>query len=304
VTGPVETITAVAAENETVAGMVEDADTDGDGVPDRNLDEIYDAVYDADPAAASATIHRDGGEYRSLRLSVALSGTTNTRVITEEMRAIANEMEAQRPLDVVATGSPIITELVQRSLLRTLVEGFLITFAVILAFLTLIFRLRYGSAVLGAVVLFPVVLAQAWLFGTMVSVYPHREGSQSPETPENKGQNSIYKLGASKSLFCLAISGGKHIRTMYLAGLAFTTETAIIAAIGIGIGVDYAIHIGERFMEARGRPRTHRGTLPNRPRDRRRVARQCGHDGCWLRCVDARAGPVAATVRLHHGRRD
>jgi len=257
VTGPVETITAVAAENETVAGMVEDADTDGDGVPDRNLDEIYDAVYDADPAAASATIHRDGGEYRSLRLSVALSGTTNTRVITEEMRAIANEMEAQRPLDVVATGSPIITELVQRSLLRTLVEGFLITFAVILAFLTLIFRLRYGSAVLGAVVLFPVVLAQAWLFGTM-----------------------------------------------YLAGLAFTTETAIIAAIGIGIGVDYAIHIGERFMEARGRPRTHRGTLPNRPRDRRRVARQCGHDGCWLRCVDARAGPVAATVRLHNGRRD
>jgi hypothetical protein len=27
----------------------------------------------------------------------------------------------------------------------------------------------------------------------LVSVYPHREGSQSPETPENKGQNSIYK---------------------------------------------------------------------------------------------------------------
>ncbi|AEN05247.1 hypothetical protein Halar_1515 [halophilic archaeon DL31] len=202
--GPLETISAVAAENETVAKMVDDADTDGDGIPDRNIEEIYDAVYDADPAAASATIHRQGGEYRSLRLSVALSGTTNTRVITEEMRAVANEMEAQSNLDVIATGSPIITELVQRSLLLTLVEGFLITFAVILAFLAIIFRVRYGSAVLGAVVLFPVVLAQAWLFGAI-----------------------------------------------YLAGLAFTTETAIIAAIGIGIGVDYAIHIGERFMEER-----------------------------------------------------
>ncbi len=205
VTGPIETITAVAAENDTVAAMVEDADTDGDGVPDGNLAAIYDAVYDANPEAAAATIHREGGEYRSLRVSVALTGTTNTRTITEEMRGVATGMESGSSLDVVATGSPITTELVQRSLLRTLVEGFLITFGVILAFLAVIFRLRYGSATLGAVVLFPVVLAQAWLFGTM-----------------------------------------------YLAELAFTTETAIIAAIGIGIGVDYAIHIGERFVDERG----------------------------------------------------
>ncbi|WP_435115328.1 efflux RND transporter permease subunit [Halolamina sp. C58] len=204
VTGPIETIEAVAAENDTVAAMVDDADTDGDGVPDENLAAIYDAVYDANPDAAAATIHREEGEYRSLRVSVALTGTTNTRTITEEMRGVATEMESGSSLDVVATGSPITTELVQRSLLRTLVEGFLITFGVILAFLAIIFRLRYGSATLGAVVLFPVVLAQAWLFGTM-----------------------------------------------YLADLAFTTETAIIAAIGIGIGVDYAIHIGERFVEER-----------------------------------------------------
>lgn len=201
---PIETITTVAAENETVATMVGDADTDGDGVPDRNLATIYDAVYSADPAAASATIHRADGGYQSLRVSVALSGTTNTRTITQEMRSVATDVETQTGLEVIATGSPIVTELVQRSLLRTLVEGFVITFGVILVFLTAIFQLRYNSAALGAVVLFPVVLAQAWLFGTM-----------------------------------------------YLAELAFTTETAIIAAIGIGIGVDYAIHIGERFSDER-----------------------------------------------------
>jgi len=161
-------------------------------------------VYDANPDAAAATIHRENGEYRSLRLSVALSGETNTRTITEEMRSVASKMASGTDLNVIATGSPITTELVQRSLLQTLVEGFLITFGVILAFLAIIFRVRYGSAMLGAVVLFPVVLAQAWLFGTM-----------------------------------------------YLADLAFTTETAIIAAIGIGIGVDYAIHIGERFVDER-----------------------------------------------------
>jgi len=203
-TGPLETVRAIAAENDTVARTVADADTDGDGIPDRNLETVYDAAYNADPAAAKATIHRQGGTYRSLRLSVALSGTTNTRTITEEMRGVADGIATGSDLTVVATGTPITTELVQRSLLRTLVEGFLITFGVILVFLAAIFRLRYGSASLGAVVLFPVALAQAWLFGTM-----------------------------------------------YLADLAFTTETAIIAAIGIGIGVDYAIHIGERFIEER-----------------------------------------------------
>jgi len=125
------------------------------------------------------------------------------------------------PLTVTATGGPIIEEIAQRSLLTTLVNVFLITFGTILAFLTLTFWMRYRSLTLGAVVLFPVLLAQAWLFGAM-----------------------------------------------YLAGPSFPTETAIIASIGIGIGVDYAIHIGERFVEEQvenGEPapalhRTVRGT--------------------------------------------
>ncbi|WP_254523583.1 efflux RND transporter permease subunit [Natrinema caseinilyticum] len=202
VTGPLETIESVAETNETVAAMVAEADTDDDGVPDENLAAIYDAVYDAAPERAAATIHREDGEYRSLRLSVGLSGGADTGTITDEMRTVATTIEGETDLTVTATGRPIIEELVQQGLLTTLVDGFLITFGVIIVFLTLIFWLRYRTVTLGAVVLAPVLLAQAWLFGTM-----------------------------------------------YLAGIAFTPETAIIAAIGIGIGVDYAIHIGERFLE-------------------------------------------------------
>ncbi|MFC6766615.1 MMPL family transporter [Natrinema soli] len=101
---------------------------------------------------------------------------------------------------MTATGQPIVEELVQRGLLTSLVQGFLLTFGVIVAFLTLIFWLRYRTLTLGAVVMAPVLPAQTWLFGTMS-----------------------------------------------LAGIAFMPETTIIAA--IEIGVDYAIHIGERFLE-------------------------------------------------------
>ena len=44
--------------------------------------------------------------------------------------------------------------------------------------------------------------------------------------------------------------------TMYLLSIPFNSETAIIASIAIGIGVDYAIHISERFVEERQRADT------------------------------------------------
>ena len=200
-TGPLATVRAVAERNDTVAAVVADADTDGDGIPDRNLASVYDAVYAAAPDDARATIYREGGEYRALRLSVGLAGNADADAVVSEMRTVASALETS-DRSAIATGRPIVTELVQRSVLTTLVEGFVITFLVIVAFLTLLFWVRYRSLALGGVVILPVVLSQAWVFGTM-----------------------------------------------YLAGLSFTPETAIIAAIGIGIGVDYAIHVGERFVD-------------------------------------------------------
>ncbi|MGB9985963.1 efflux RND transporter permease subunit [Salarchaeum japonicum] len=201
-TGPLETIDTVAARNDTVAAVVADADTDGDGVPDEDLAAVYDAVYAAAPDDAAAVIARENGEYGALRVAVSIAGSAEPGTVTGELRDVATTVEDESGVATIATGQPVVNYLVQQSVLRTLVEGFLITAGVILAFLTVIFWTRYRSLTLGAVVLAPVVAAQAWLFGTM-----------------------------------------------YLAGLPYTTETAIIAAIGIGIGVDYAIHIGERFVD-------------------------------------------------------
>lgn len=204
VTGPVETIDRVATENETVATLVDVNDPDQDGVPEQNLQAVYDAVVDAAPDDAGAVISRDDGQYRALRVTVGLTGGADTATVTQEMRAVAQTIEGETDLQVTATGQPIVTELVQRGLLRTLVEGFVLTFGVIIVFLTLVFWRRYGTLSLGGVVIAPVLFAQGWIFGTM-----------------------------------------------YLADISFNTETAIIASIAIGIGVDYAIHIGERYIDER-----------------------------------------------------
>ncbi|NHN57543.1 MULTISPECIES: RND family transporter [Halorussus] len=202
VDGPLSVVRRVAAENETVARVVAERDADGDGVPDEDLAAVYDAVYAAAPEEAAGVIHRADGEYRALRLSVSVRGGSDTGAVTSEMRAVAASVESGTDLTVTATGQPIINEIVNAELLLTLVETFLITLGVIVAFLTAVFYRRYGTLSLGAVTMVPVVFALSWILGAM-----------------------------------------------YLLDIPFTTETAIIASIAIGIGVDYSIHISERFVD-------------------------------------------------------
>ncbi|PSQ16379.1 transporter [Halobacteriales archaeon QS_8_69_26] len=214
VEGPVSLVRSVAARNETVAAVVDRADTDGNGIPDRNLRAVYDAVFDAAPEEAGAVIHREctgGGEdrdceYLALRMGVTVEGGANARAVTDDTRGVAAGIEEGSDLTATATGQPVITAIVQQGLLRTLVETFLITLGVILAFLSLVFYRRYDTPWLGAVTMVPVVFALSWILGTM-----------------------------------------------YLLGIPFNTETAVIASIAIGLGVDYAIHVSERFVEERER---------------------------------------------------
>jgi uncharacterized protein len=43
---------------------------------------------------------------------------------------------------------------------------------------------------------------------------------------------------------------------MSLLDLPFNSETAVITSLAIGLGVDYSIHVGERFVDERNRQET------------------------------------------------
>ncbi len=163
---PLSVMESVAASNETFNSTFLAADTDGNGVPDRNLTGVYATLFEVAPDRAGSYIVRDGDRYTATRLVVGVEGGAPGAAITEQMQAVAGSL-AGDGLTVTATGQPILNKIVQDQLLETVVQSLLITIVAVFVFLMLTYRLTEGSATLGAVTLMPVVLSVAWILGTM-----------------------------------------------------------------------------------------------------------------------------------------
>ncbi|WP_436930518.1 MMPL family transporter [Halosimplex halobium] len=166
VRSPLTVMESVAATNETFNATLAASDTDGDGVPDRNVAGVYDALYDAAPDQARQYIERDGGEYAALRLTASLRGGAAGSAVTTQMDAVESAV-AGGDVTVTATGRPIVNEIVQSDLLSTVVESLVITLVVSFVFLMVVYRVAEGSATLGLVTLLPVVFNVSWILGTM-----------------------------------------------------------------------------------------------------------------------------------------
>ena len=206
VEGPHTVVRELAAENATVAAAIQERDTDGDGLPDSDVAAVYDLLFEVDDAAASEFLTRSDGEITSARLIVSVRSGESAQAIARDTRGLASAIAAGAPVRAVATGSPVTEAVLQDALLENLIQAFVVTLVVILAFLTLLFWNQYGQPSLGPVVLAPVVIALAWLLGAMA-----------------------------------------------VLGLPFNSETAVITSLAIGLGVDYSIHAGERFIAERER---------------------------------------------------
>ncbi|RLM51145.1 RND family transporter [Halorubrum sp. Atlit-28R] len=197
-----------AAANESFNATVQAADTDGNGIPDRNVERVLDEMFEIRPALSSNVVHREDGTYTDMRLTISLVGGTSSSQAAAEARATARSLDGNG-FETTATGRPVLFEIIQQELSATIVEAMSITFGLIVAILAVIYRRQYGSATLGLVAAVPVTLSLGWLVGTM-----------------------------------------------WLLGLSFNALTALITSISVGLGVDYAIHMADRYADelaARGR---------------------------------------------------
>ncbi|WP_276258461.1 MMPL family transporter [Haloglomus litoreum] len=198
---PSRLMQTVAERNETFARVLREADTDDNGIPDRNLERVYDTLYEVAPAAAETMVAREDGEYVALRVKIPVNGTYSESEITERVRNASAPVQGDG-LRTVATGQPIKNQAVAAQLLGTVNKGLAITLSIVLVILVLVYRRTEDYPSLGAVTLLPIGMAVAWILGTM-----------------------------------------------YVLGIPFNVMTALITSFTIGIGVDYAIHLSERYMQ-------------------------------------------------------
>ncbi|ELY96779.1 MMPL family transporter [Natrialba taiwanensis] len=166
---PLGTMQQVAAENESFNATFAAADSDDDGIPDRNIEQVYDELFEVAPDEAAGVIHQtDDGDYEAVRMVISTSGTAAMSDVTTEMRSIADGIDGNaNGIEATATGQTILFDIVQGQLMDTVIESLLITLVAVFAFLMIAYRITEGSATLGAVTLLPVVFSVSWILGTM-----------------------------------------------------------------------------------------------------------------------------------------
>jgi predicted RND superfamily exporter protein len=200
---PLTAMERVAKNNESFAAMFQSADTNGDGIPDRDIEALYDGLYAADSQTAERVIERTDGEYRSVLVTLSLDAEfSEASTVTETLDDGAALMEGEGERTATAAGSLAV----ETAILDEIIDGILLTMVVALAAITLammaIFRYMHGSATLGAVVAVPIVLVVGLVIGGMA-----------------------------------------------LLGIPLTLLTALLMSLVIGLGVDYNIHVGDRFAD-------------------------------------------------------
>lgn len=239
---PLTVMRAVAAEDEEFAEVYRESDTDGDGVPDRNVEEVYDALFDAAPDRAGLVIDRADGEYRSLLVIVPIESGTTQPQQADAMYDVADASEDGGPLTATAVGSGTISDTIALEIADNILETIILALGAVFVLLTVVYRILAGSASLGALTFLPIGLVTALVVGGM-----------------------------------------------YVLDVPLTLLTALLISLVIGLGIDYSIHVSDRFAHELERGRE--------PFDALRTA-VTGTGGALLGSTLTSAGAFA-TLTLH-----
>jgi predicted RND superfamily exporter protein len=205
---PLTVMQEVAAEDEAFADVYRDSDTDGDGVPDRNVEDVYDALYESAPDRAGLVIERTDGEYRSLRVLVPIDSEATVDAQADAMYDVADAADEGNSVSATAVGAGTLNDVVALEIAENILETIALALGAVFVVLTVIYRIATGSASLGAVTVVPIVLVTALVVGGM-----------------------------------------------YVLDVPLTLLTALLISLVIGLGIDYSIHISDRFAHELNRGR-------------------------------------------------
>ncbi|WP_138005295.1 efflux RND transporter permease subunit [Halalkalirubrum salinum] len=150
-----------AAEDPEFAQLVERSDATGDGIPDRNVDQVYAELQDSprsDEAATYLTADR-----RATRIQYTVNVDAEQDEITTAAQSIANSME----LDAVATGDLVVNQVVIDQITESSIRSLFVAFFLTGAFLMIAYWWLESRAIYGVINLIPILVTVGVLAGSM-----------------------------------------------------------------------------------------------------------------------------------------
>ncbi|WP_222918274.1 MMPL family transporter [Natrinema sp. SYSU A 869] len=146
------------ASDPEFAATVKRTDSNGDGLPDRDVDRVYDELLKEDDARQYVTSDRS-----ATRIVYQVDVDADQTEATNAAESIANEMT----MDATATGSLVVNQAVIDRITESAIRSLVVAFVLTAVFLMLSYWWLEGRMVYGVINLVPVLVTVAMLAGSM-----------------------------------------------------------------------------------------------------------------------------------------
>lgn len=154
-------IDSYAAESPAFADLVARNDFDGDGVPEDDLEQIYDALF-ASPYGDEARRYLSE-DYRTAVLYYSVESDATQGEVAAAGETLADRLRGE----ATATGSTVIFHSVAQLIYQSAITSLVVALGATAVFLALLYRLLFEDWTLGLVNLLPILLTVAMVLGTM-----------------------------------------------------------------------------------------------------------------------------------------
>ncbi|KAB1188128.1 MULTISPECIES: RND family transporter [Haloferax] len=160
-TSIVTVIQSYAAQDPEFAALVDRNDANGNGVPDDNLETIYDELM-ASPVSGQASSYITE-DYRQTRIVYTVEGDAEQGAIVADGQEVADRLR----MSGVATGNTVVFKAVSDTIFMSAIQSLAVALIATAIFLVFIYQVLEGQWTLGVVNLVPIVVALALLAGSM-----------------------------------------------------------------------------------------------------------------------------------------
>jgi len=162
--GILDVIESRAEADEEFAELVERTDSTGNGVPDSNVDQVFDALLSSEHREQALNYVTE--DLRGTRVVYSVESDADPGEITRDASVMADGFR----MDATPTGQIVVMNAVLDIIFESAIVALLIALVFTAAFLVAVYHFLEGRASLGVANLVPIVVAVVFLAGTMPAI--------------------------------------------------------------------------------------------------------------------------------------